>query len=262
MQKYGSRIPLVVGPIIAAVGFALFVLPGVGGTYWATFFPAVVVLGVGMAVSVAPLTTTVMSSVKRDRAGVASGINNAISRAAGLLAIAAFGIAIFFVFSRSLSHSLADLDVAPSVRQSLDSQRNRLAGIELAESIPPRERALMRNAIDLSFVEGFRCVMLIGSALALGGAAAALLLIRGNPKTSVRHVERGEGALAQRDKNSTNRKAMQSWAAKHGADAIYIESQSEAGGWRFGTGFGSVSGGSFSELRFRVKAIVWKEGGR
>lgn len=53
-------------------------------------------------------------------------------------------------------------------------------------------------------------------------------------------------------------KAMRAQAGKYGADAIYIESQSESGGWRFGSGFGGVSGGSFSELRFRAKAIVWK----
>jgi EmrB/QacA subfamily drug resistance transporter len=186
VQKYGGRAPLVVGPLIAAAGFALFVAPGVGGTYWTTFFPAVVVLGIGMAVSVAPLTTTVMSSVASDRAGVASGINNAVSRAAGLLAIAVFGIAILFVFDRALNRRLAGPDINPSFRQAIDTQRNRLAGIELDESIPPRERALLRNAIDLSFVDGFRFVMLIGAVLALGSAATALLFIPKNRKVKGR----------------------------------------------------------------------------
>jgi EmrB/QacA subfamily drug resistance transporter len=184
VQKYSARIPLVVGPFIAAAGFALFALPGVGGSYWTTFFPAVVVLGIGMALSVAPLTTTVMSSVARDRAGVASGINNAVSRAAGLLAIAVLGIAIFSVFDRALSRRLAGLNLAHSLRQSVDAQRDRLAGIELPESIPSRDRSLMRDAIDLSFVDGFRFVMLTGAALALGGAVTALLFISAGAKTS------------------------------------------------------------------------------
>ncbi|HEY8834051.1 MAG TPA: hypothetical protein VIM09_00585, partial [Chthoniobacterales bacterium] len=151
--------------------------------YWTTFFPAVAILGAGMAVSVAPLTTTVMNSVARDRAGVASGINNAVSRAAGLLAIAVFGITLFVVFDRALTHRLAEPGIASSSRQAIDGQRNRLAGIELSDSIPEQERARLRTAIDLSFVDGFRVVVLTGAMLALGSAAAALLLIR---KTSLR----------------------------------------------------------------------------
>src|SRR4030095_11144439 len=92
VARYGPKLPLIVGPVIPAVGYLLFLLPGIGGNYWINFFPPVVVLGLGMAVTVAPLTTTVMNSIAPNRVGIASGVNNAIARGAGLLAIAVLGI--------------------------------------------------------------------------------------------------------------------------------------------------------------------------
>jgi EmrB/QacA subfamily drug resistance transporter len=186
VTTYGAKLPLVVGPIISAAGFALFAVAGVGGDYWSKFFPAVVVLGLGMAVSVAPLTTTVMNAVPANRVGIASGINNAISRTAALLAIAALGIVMLHVFDRSIDSRLSTLGVSAEVRHSLDDQRINLAAAALPQDIEPSMRQVLKQAIDESFVNGFRRVMLVGSALALASGITSLLLINGDAK-SFRH---------------------------------------------------------------------------
>ena len=177
VKRYGSRLPLVIGPMIAAAGFALFIRAGVGSSYWTTFFPAVVVLGLGMATAVAPLTTTVMNSVKQNRAGIASGINNAVSRTAGLLAIAVLGLIMFHAFNSCLDQRLEQIALAPDVRRAVDDQRIRLAAIEIPRTADDATRRQIKQAIDECFVFGFRWVMLTGTALALASSVVALLFI-------------------------------------------------------------------------------------
>ncbi len=124
VERYGSKLPLVVGPVIAAAGFALFALPGAeAGSYWTSFFPAVMVMSIGMTVSVAPLTTTVMGAVAEHHAGVASGINNAAARTAALLAVAVFGVLMLNAFNRSLAERLRALPVSVEARAQLVGQR-------------------------------------------------------------------------------------------------------------------------------------------
>jgi EmrB/QacA subfamily drug resistance transporter len=177
VKSYGARTPLIVGPGIAAVGYGLFMIPALGGNYWTTFFPAMVTLGLGMAVSVAPLTTTVMNAVAKNRAGVASGVNNAVSRIAGLLGIAVLGIIIVHSFNRELDRRLARMDIAAEVRRAVDAQRVRLAGVEFPSSIDEKTRAALKRAIEESFVFGFRQVMLTAVGLSLASAFVAFTLI-------------------------------------------------------------------------------------
>ncbi|HEY4273738.1 MAG TPA: MFS transporter [Candidatus Udaeobacter sp.] len=181
VTSYGPKLPLLIGPLTAASGYLLFMLPTVGGSYWINFFPAVVVLGLGMAISVAPLTTTVMGSVAERRAGIASGVNNAVARTAGLIAIAVLGIVMLHVFNHALDRRLAQSNLPASVTQSLQTQRTKLAAIAIPEDQDAPIQQLIRRAIDESFVSGFRVVMVIGAALALASAATALTLITKTP---------------------------------------------------------------------------------
>lgn len=177
VSRVGARLPLVVGPAIAAAGFFLLSLPGIGGSYWTTFFPGLVVLGVGLAVAVAPLTTTVMSAVSRQYAGTASGINNAVSRVASLLAIAGLGIVMLSVFSSALQTRMQAMDVAPDARQEVMAQRTDLANIQPPSSMVEEQRAQVERAVNEAFVDGFRVVLYIMTALALGRALIAGLTI-------------------------------------------------------------------------------------
>src|SRR5215204_3677854 len=178
--QFGARLPLTIGPGIVALAFLLFTLPGVGGSYWTTFFPAAVVLGIGMAITVPPLTTAVMSAVPRQQAGTASGINNAVARTAGLIAIAVFGVIVTTVFNRELTSRLEAMStLSQATRQAVDAQRLDLAAAHPPEGTTPDTAAAIDEAIDASFVAGFRVAMLIGAAMALLGAAAAWRLVEG-----------------------------------------------------------------------------------
>jgi EmrB/QacA subfamily drug resistance transporter len=174
IQRYGHKLPLIVGPLVAAVGFALFARPGIGGSYWTTVFPAIAVLGFGMTISIAPLTTTVMSAVGQERAGIASGVNNAISRVAGLLAVAVFGLIIYQVFVGSLDKRLDALHLSAEARHHVEAERPKLAAIETPDPAA-------RRAIDESFIDGYRVVLLISAGLAAASAAIAAVLIDRDP---------------------------------------------------------------------------------
>src|SRR6185295_3137675 len=157
----GSRVPLTIGPAIAAVGIALYARPGIGGSYWATFFPAIVVLGLGMAITVAPLTTTVMGAVESQHAGTASGINNAVSRVAGLLAVAIFGVVLLRTFDARARASLDRLQLPASERSAVDRELPKMAGadVDAIPSLDPSRRAAVEDAIAGAFVFAFRFVL-------------------------------------------------------------------------------------------------------
>ena len=178
VARHGSRLPLTVGPLLAACGIALFAAVPQGGSYWTTFFPAVAVMGLGMTISVAPLTTTVMNAVPQSESGLASGINNAVSRLASLLAVAVFGAILVTVFNHALDRALDPLALMPAVRAQVDAARPQLAA---AHHPDPR----VQRAITRAFVSGYRTVIWVATGLAaLSGILAWLLIEPGAAKSA------------------------------------------------------------------------------
>ncbi|WP_053569036.1 MFS transporter [Caballeronia cordobensis] len=168
--RFGARALLIAGPCVAGLGFAMLGLPFVAGSYWAGFLPALVVLGVGLTITVAPLTTTVMASVPGERAGVASGINNAVARVAGLLAIAVLGIVFVRAHDAALSARLDRLHVPRQSMSVLDA--------DVLPAAPAEPATPLARAQAEAIAEALRAVALLSAACAFGAAGVASATIR------------------------------------------------------------------------------------
>jgi EmrB/QacA subfamily drug resistance transporter len=179
INRYGAKLPLMVGPTLAGFGFLLFARTGLNGNYWTQYFPAVVVLGLGMTITVSPLTTAMLGAVSQDHAGIASGINNAVARTAGLVAIAVFGIIVAQIFYGALSQNLDALHLAPAVSSAIEAQRDRITGIQIPAGVGPATHGSLQLAVNDAFISGFRAAMLVGAGLAFASAVAAGLLVEG-----------------------------------------------------------------------------------
>ena len=173
VTRYGPRTPLIVGPLIVALGYLLFILPGPHADYWKSFFPAFIILGLGMSVSVAPLTTVVMDSVDEEHAGVASGVNNAVARVAGVLAVAILGIVMVAAFAHSLQRSLGALKLNPEIARQLESNVDKLGSLGPPPDSDPQTATTTRAVVEHAFVFGFRMIMLFCAALAIAGSVVA-----------------------------------------------------------------------------------------
>ena len=194
VTSVGPKLPLTVGPVITAAGFILFAVPGTGGSYWTTFFPAVVVMGLGMSLVIAPLTTTAMNSVRGRHSGLASGVNNAVSRTGSLLAVAIMGVFVFAAFSGALDSRLAGLDLTSGERAAMEEQKANLGAAEPPESVDGATATAIERAVEESFLSGFRVAMYIAAGLALASALASALIIEGKGQPARREEAEGRAA--------------------------------------------------------------------
>jgi EmrB/QacA subfamily drug resistance transporter len=172
-DRIGAGLPLRIGPLVAGAGFLLLALMPARGGYAVSLLPALGILGLGMAITVAPLTATVFNSVRNEDAGTASGVNNAVARVAGLLAIAAFGIVAAASFNRALDGRLDAAAIPEATRRLLAPERSRLGAMRVPASVPESEAMDIRSAVRVSLDTSFRTVSLGCSVLAFFGAACA-----------------------------------------------------------------------------------------
>jgi len=194
INHYGAKVPLIVGPLIAAAGFLLFAVPSVRAQYWTAFFPAFVVLGLGMAITVAPLTTVVMNSVGQERAGTASGINNAVARVAGVLAVAVLGALMAATFGHSLRQSLATLNLNAEIVRHLESNLAMLGNLEAPSGTDEATALAIRSRIAEAFVFGFRLIAVFCAVLSMVSAVVAWWKMPSQTSSRAQDVRPAEAA--------------------------------------------------------------------
>ena len=177
VSRVGARPLLMLGPAVAAIGFALFAIPFASDNYWFTLFPAFIVLGLGMAITVAPLTTAVMGAVDESRMGIASGINNAVSRAAALLAIAGLGVIALRLFITDIDIAIADIPLTDMQREALAMELVKYSAAQIPSSIIGDTRQIIVTIINSAFVHSYSVVMLVCASLALLSSVVAYFTV-------------------------------------------------------------------------------------
>lgn len=187
VDRLGPRLPLIVGPMVTGAGFYLFTMPGLTdgpSEYWTTFFPAFFLLGTGMGITVAPLTSTVMGAVPEGRTGIASGINNTMARTAGVLAIAVLGSLVLFLFQDHLQTKSSGLSLTPSNRAMLLKEAPKLAEAKPPKGLNDKTEEKIEEVINLSFIEAFNITCYIAAGLCWLGSLTAILFVRNDIDTS------------------------------------------------------------------------------
>ncbi len=193
-DRLGPRWFMGGGPIVAGLGLLLLTRVNGSADYLTEVLPGVLVFALGLAATVAPLTATVLSSVEPGHAGLASGVNNAVARIAGLLAIAALGAVVANSFSSRVTDELAARPLSPPARAALIEARNTPLVTSVAGVAPAERPAVHGRLVDAS-VYAFRIGMAIAAALAILGGVVALVGIV-NPRRGVQCAECPGGALA------------------------------------------------------------------
>jgi EmrB/QacA subfamily drug resistance transporter len=183
VPRLGERFLMCAGGVVAGAGFAGFAwLDGFPG-YTLSVLPPVLILGCGLTLCVAPLTNAVMSSVPETQTGIASAVNNALSRLAGLVAVSIFALLLAHGFQASLAAQLAYSGFPPGARALMLANQVRLHDMPIPGALTPAQQVQAALLLDRAFLTGFRSVMLACAISACGGGLAVLLLLPGKTQS-------------------------------------------------------------------------------
>jgi EmrB/QacA subfamily drug resistance transporter len=184
----GPRLPMTFGPWVAAAGMLLMLRVGADASYFADVLPAVLVFGLGLSATVAPLTATVLDSVAERRVGIASGINNGVSRVAGLLAIAVLGAVISAHFGSVLDSKLGEAQRGPAVERALEEAKEQPLAVPETAELPPAQAPQVRAAASDAATSAFHLGAALAALLLIAGGAAAAIGIE-NPRRSKQRLD-------------------------------------------------------------------------
>jgi predicted MFS family arabinose efflux permease len=201
-DRFGPRLFMGLGPLTAAVGLALMLRVHAQLNYFTDLLPALLVFSIGLSCTVAPLTAAVLSDAEQDNAGIASGVNNAIARIAGLLAIAAVGAVISTQFGSTLNRQLANVRLSPNEQIAVDQARKQT----FARIAPAHSTEQISRAVESASVQAFHVGIAISAALVAIGGLLGLGGIR-NPLRTVSSADCAGGQLAGQPIDTGNRRA-------------------------------------------------------
>jgi len=181
VDKKGVRLPLIIGPVITSIGFYLFSTNGLTSgpdAYWQSFFSSFLLIGIGMGITVAPLTTAVMGAVSEDNAGIASGINNTVARAAGVLAVALLGALAMFSFNQSIAQKITGIELSSHMKNEIMMESSKLAGAEVPDGLSTENKVIVDKIYKDAFIDAFNKVVIIAAIMTFFGGIMAFLFIR------------------------------------------------------------------------------------
>jgi hypothetical protein len=201
-DRHGPRFFMGVGPLVTAAGLALFLRLDADVDYLTDLLPGLLVFGLGLAMTVAPLTATVLADADESNAGIASGVNNAIARVAGLVAIAAVGAVVAASFESRLEDEVGAQANRPEVARALEQAKEQPLAIVEPEGVPEDVAASVREGAEDASVGAFRVGVAISTVLVALGGVLGLVGIR-NPRRRVSAAECPGGQLAGHPREGT-----------------------------------------------------------